>query len=202
MRWNSSILPRCIGDEIFIDLNLSNFRDPAGCSLGLAVAQQHLASGPDNDPRRARVLDCWTNGGLGAPEKADALKGWPTPGVRVEGHGPWRRRSMRFLDLKLVWQSGAGLSGESVSWISSLAEPVLSIARASRRSGGSTEVGVDSLLINCCISSAMAGVATILDAHAGDRAGEVPPVRAVALGAADGLCDLSLGGFDVAPRRW
>jgi len=105
--------PALVGEEIFIDLNLSNFRDPTGCSLGLAVAQQHLASGPDNDPRRTRVLDCWTGGGLASLEKAAAVQEWPTSGVHMENYGPWRLRSMRFLDLKLVWQSGAGLTAKA-----------------------------------------------------------------------------------------
>lgn len=102
-----------IGDEVFIDLNLSNFRDPANCSLGLAVAQQHLVTALDNDPCRARIIDCWLAGGLGSQEKGDALKAWPTRAVRVEGHGPWRQRSMRFLDLKLVWQSDVGLTAKA-----------------------------------------------------------------------------------------
>jgi hypothetical protein len=105
--------PALVGDDIFIDLNLSNFRDPAHCSLGLAVAQQHLSSGPDNDPRRTSTLDCWTAGGLASLEKAAAVQAWPTPRVRVERYGPWRQRSVRFLDLKLVWQSGAGLTAKA-----------------------------------------------------------------------------------------
>jgi hypothetical protein len=102
-----------LGPEVFVDLNLGNLRDPDRCSLGLAVAQQHLIGGGDVDPRRTRVLASWIDGKLCAPEKAASVGAWASAGVELERLGPWRRRSMRFLDVKLVWQAGLGLTAKA-----------------------------------------------------------------------------------------
>jgi hypothetical protein len=82
-----------VGNELYVDLNLENFRDPARASLGLAVSQQHALRGPEPDPSRAKVLSSWVAEGLASPAKAEA-------GQR------WLDRREHFLDLKLVWQGG------------------------------------------------------------------------------------------------
>jgi hypothetical protein len=92
-----------VGDQLFIDLNLDNFRDGHRCTLGLAAAQQHVIRGEDGDPARRRILDRWIQAGLAAPEKAEEARGWVVDAPR-SGH---------FLDLKLVWQAGAGLTAKA-----------------------------------------------------------------------------------------
>ncbi len=96
-----------LGEELFIDLNLENFRDDQRATLGLAVAQQHLYRGPEPDPERSAVLDAWTQAGLCDPAKVRAVMDWPSSarGVKV---GRFEREH-RFLDVKLVWQAKGGL---------------------------------------------------------------------------------------------
>jgi hypothetical protein len=91
--------PDLLGDEVFIDLNLDNFRDARRCSLGLAVAQQHLFRGPDPDPRRSRVLDRWIALGLADRGRAESIS--EGLGCREDVFRP----DGRFLDLKIVWQA-------------------------------------------------------------------------------------------------
>lgn len=97
--------PDLVGEELFVDLNLDNFRVPERCSLGLAVGQQHVVRGPHTDPARASMLDRWTTAGLCAPEKADAVRRWveraPESAAEYD-----RLMADRFIDLKLVWQAG------------------------------------------------------------------------------------------------
>ena len=94
--------PRLVGEEVFVDLNLDTFRDPARCSLGLAAGQQHAHRDPARDASRGRLLDRWVEDGLCAPAKRESLRGWP----------PASNRSA-FLDLKVVWQRHAGLTGKA-----------------------------------------------------------------------------------------
>jgi hypothetical protein len=92
--------PDLVGDEVYIDLNLDNFRDPSRCSLGLAVGQQHVTRGPDRDPARKRILDRWISSGICETEKASTIRAWCAA-------------PSRFLDLKLVWQSSTGLTAKA-----------------------------------------------------------------------------------------
>jgi hypothetical protein len=94
-----------LGQEIFIDLDLENFRDPGRASLGLALAQQHLLAGGEADPARPQTLARWVAAGLCAPEKARDLQQYMATTVVPGGR--------RFLDLKLVWQASAGLSAKA-----------------------------------------------------------------------------------------
>jgi hypothetical protein len=92
--------PELVGEEVFVDLNLENYRDEARCSLGLAVAQQHVIRGPHPDPRRKRVLERWVSLGLADCSRTQRV---------VDGLGDQAdvfRLDGRFLDLKLVWQAG------------------------------------------------------------------------------------------------
>lgn len=82
-----------VGDELYVDLNLENFRDPSRASLGLAVSQQHALRGPEPDASRVKVLNRWVAEGLASSAKA-------------AGCHSWLDRRERFLDLKLVWQGG------------------------------------------------------------------------------------------------
>lgn len=94
-----------LGDELYVDLNLDDFRDPQRCSLGLAVAQQHLRRGQDPDPSRTAILARWGAAGLCDPRKLTDVKSWSLS-------EPHRRhpffRDVRFLDVKLVWRAQAG----------------------------------------------------------------------------------------------
>jgi hypothetical protein len=99
--------PDLVGDEVFLDLNLENFRDPERCSLGLAVAQQHVVRGPDPDPRRRRVLERWVS--LGFAERSRAEEILEALGDRVDVLHP----GGRFLDLKLVWQAGGAVTAKA-----------------------------------------------------------------------------------------
>jgi hypothetical protein len=92
--------PELVGNEVFVDLNLENMHDSERCSLGLAVAQQHVVTGPNRDPRRARVLDRWTSLGLADSSRARRVV------AGLEGRADVFRPDGRFLDLKLVWQAG------------------------------------------------------------------------------------------------
>lgn len=95
------LYPRgCVGDEIFFDLNLANFRTQANASLGLAVGQQHVARGPDRDPSRARLLDTWIGAGLCRRAESLAVRAW----LRTAQPDDWRA----FLDIKLVWSARDG----------------------------------------------------------------------------------------------
>lgn len=96
-----------MGDQLFLDLSLNTVADPACCTLGLAVAQQHLVSGPDRDPTRARLLERWVDAGLACARKATSVRNWLEP---VSGFG---RRQSRFVDLKLVWQAGRDPSAKA-----------------------------------------------------------------------------------------
>lgn len=110
------------GDELLVDLNLDNYRDARRCTLGLALGQQHVARGPDRDPRRTHALARWVEAGHGAPARAASAQAWlAEPG--------------RFLDLKLVWSAEAPLLAKV--YLGSHARVESSSARASRTSGGS-----------------------------------------------------------------
>jgi hypothetical protein len=99
---------RLLGGTVFIDLNLENLRDPARATLGLAVAQQHLHMGPDRDPARRRILRTWTENGLCAAEKVARVQTWPASSDQASL--PPFEAEHRFLDVKLVWQAGAGIT--------------------------------------------------------------------------------------------
>jgi hypothetical protein len=94
-----------IGDDVYVDLNIADFHDRAACTLGLAIGQQHLVSGPDADPLRRRILDRWTRSGLCAPSKAGALALWLCPESEADETEGWPVRTQRLLDLKLVWHA-------------------------------------------------------------------------------------------------
>jgi hypothetical protein len=99
--------PDLVGDEVFLDLNLHNFRDEASCSIGLAVSQQHVVRGPDRDPLRTRILERWVSLGLADQGRAQRI----LEGLR--GRADVFRTDGRFLDLKLVWQAGQGAIGKA-----------------------------------------------------------------------------------------
>jgi hypothetical protein len=101
-----------IGDDAFVDLNLENFRQPGRCSLGLAVTQQHVVSGPGRDSTNARILESWVAAGLCQPNKAEALRRWPARPEDIGTSDPAKPRPGRFVDLKLVWQADRGLSAK------------------------------------------------------------------------------------------
>jgi hypothetical protein len=99
--------PDLVGDEVFLDLNLENFRDEASCSLGLAVSQQHVVRGPDRDPRRTRILERWASLGLAERGRSQRI----LEGLR--GRADVFRPDGRILDLKLVWQAGRGATAKA-----------------------------------------------------------------------------------------
>jgi hypothetical protein len=106
----AELYPReLLGEDVFLDLNLDDYRDPRRCSLGLAAARQHLASGPDRDPLRAALLERWMDRGLCDAAKVEAGHAWLTSGSRHERQGLATRSVAdgRFLDLKLVWRTGS-----------------------------------------------------------------------------------------------
>lgn len=94
-----------LGDELYLDLNLDDFRDQRRCTLGLAVAQQHLLRGANADPCRAALLEVWRKAELVDAAKVQAVQAWPrSAGTR---RNPFERE-IRYLDVKLVWTAGAG----------------------------------------------------------------------------------------------
>ncbi len=94
-----------LGDELYLDLNLDDASDPSRCTLGLAVAQQHLLRGLDSDPTRARLLKVWEAAGLCDPAKVDAVRAWPGTS---RSHPRFFLRDVRFLDIKLVFRAAHG----------------------------------------------------------------------------------------------
>jgi hypothetical protein len=90
-----------LGNELYVDLNLDDFRDPERSTLGLAVAQQHLQRGNDSDPSRRAILEAWRDAGLCEPSKLEEASAWP--GSTPRRRGPFRRE-IRYLDVKLVWR--------------------------------------------------------------------------------------------------
>jgi hypothetical protein len=100
-----------LGDQLFVDLNLNDFRDRARCTLGLAISQQHLRFGVDPDPTRARVLQAWMTAGLCDPGKAESARAWPASASRMPPR-PFERET-RFLDLKLIWTAGSGFAAKA-----------------------------------------------------------------------------------------
>jgi len=103
--------PELLGEELYFDLNLDDFRDPARCTLGLAVAQQHLFRGADPDPTRSKILELWTKAGLCTAEKVRRARTWPGSAASV-AIVPFERE-YRFLDVKLVWRAGSGFVAKS-----------------------------------------------------------------------------------------
>ncbi len=97
-----------LGELAFVDVNLSNLRDRATCTLGLAVAQQHVVRGPDSDPLRRAILERWCAAGLASSEKVTRLHD-----VLREPGGERALRGGRFLDLKLVWHAALGTSAKA-----------------------------------------------------------------------------------------
>jgi len=94
-----------LGPELYLDLNLDDFRDPERCSLGLAVAQQHLLHATNADPTRRDILSVWLARGLCDPQKALMTQAWPGSADPRRQHV--LQRDERYLDLKLVWRSGS-----------------------------------------------------------------------------------------------
>jgi hypothetical protein len=93
-----TLYPRALlGADIFVDLNLENFRDPGRASLGLAIGQQHVATGSTPDPTRRALLEVWQDAGLCSRASLVPLRQW----MSLQDAGAWR-----FLDLKLVWCAG------------------------------------------------------------------------------------------------
>jgi hypothetical protein len=94
------------GDLAFVDLNLRTLRDPTHATLGLAVAQQHLAHGPERDPLRTELLERWCSAGLADAAKVARIRDLLAVGpAAAEAATP---RAGRFLDLKLVWSAELG----------------------------------------------------------------------------------------------
>jgi hypothetical protein len=91
-----------LGDQSFVDLNLSTFRREVSCSLGLAVAQQHLAGASRGDPGRAELLARWADAGLCWPGQREAIATWLREAARDEVADGLPREARRFVDLKLV----------------------------------------------------------------------------------------------------
>ena len=96
---------RILGNELYLDLNLENFRDSERATLGLAAAQQHL-NRPDSDPTRAEILAHWLKAGLCAFPKVDRVRTWPASAWDVPQN--LFMQELRYLDLKLVWQAPTG----------------------------------------------------------------------------------------------
>lgn len=92
-----------VGDELFIDLNLTDFQDATQASLGLAVSQQQLFQAGDGDIGRQRVLDTWISAGLCSSERAAFVRNWLGVGPQM-ANVP---NASRFLDLKLVLRTGS-----------------------------------------------------------------------------------------------
>jgi hypothetical protein len=106
-----------VGDELFVDLNLDTYHDPDRCTLGLAVAQQQRDRGLVPDPGRRQVLDRWAAAGLCGRERWEMLRDWSEL-VRRSAMGASAGVTRAdvtaaFLDLKLVWDSGSGLSAKA-----------------------------------------------------------------------------------------
>jgi hypothetical protein len=96
-----------LGEEAFIDVDLTTWVDTERASLGLAVGQRHVA-GRDADGLQRALLERWSRGGLCDPVKQRQLLDWMAlrhaAGARELG-----RRC--FLDFKLVWRAqGAPLA--------------------------------------------------------------------------------------------
>jgi len=96
-----------LGDQVFLDLNLDTYRDARRCTLGLAVAPQHLFDGPAREPDRRRVLERWIEKGLCTRAQASDLRCWINGTDDGLTAARWMLRP--FLDLKLVWQAGRAL---------------------------------------------------------------------------------------------
>ena len=102
----AKLYPReLLGDELYLDLNLDDFRDPRHSTLGLAVAQQHLLRGGVPDPCRAAVLQAWQEAQLCDPAKLQSVQAWPHSACARRQ--PFERE-IRYLDVKLVWNPSAG----------------------------------------------------------------------------------------------
>jgi hypothetical protein len=102
--------PSLVGDQVFVDLNLDTLRDPQRCTLGLAVAQQHLAWVPCSEPDRRGILQRWLGAGLCTAKQATDVSSW----VNAASQGGYDAAAadpllMPFLDIKLVWQTGKRL---------------------------------------------------------------------------------------------
>jgi hypothetical protein len=105
-----------LGDELYLDLNLDDAHDARRCTLGLAVAQQHLSRGRADDRARSRILSGWLAAGLCDAERVSSVQRWPYSADPRRQHV--FRRDVRYLDVKLVlrpdrgWQAKAYLGRE------------------------------------------------------------------------------------------
>lgn len=94
-----------LGDELFLDLDLSRFRDARQAYFGLAVAQQHVRRGPERDPAHACVVSTWVEHGLCDPVKVEGLNAWLQSSATCNG--------ARFIDLKLTWSAATGFAAKA-----------------------------------------------------------------------------------------
>jgi hypothetical protein len=85
-----------LGHDVFVDLNLDDFRDPRRCTLGLEASQQQWYAGREGDRGRANVLARWVDQALATELDAGAIKAWIAADSSAE--------IQKFLDLKLVLQ--------------------------------------------------------------------------------------------------
>lgn len=100
-----------LGDELYLDLNLEDFRDAERVSLGLAVAQQHLRQAAEPDPTRRDILSAWVEAGLCDAQKAAFVEEWPRSIASRRQH--LLQRDFRYLDVKLVWRANSGWSAKA-----------------------------------------------------------------------------------------
>ena len=98
-----------LGDELFLDLDLENFRERGAASLGLAVARQHLLRGPLGETTHEPIAARWQRAGLCDAGKLELARNWPSPS---ESTRPFLRET-RFLDLKLVWRARTGFEAKA-----------------------------------------------------------------------------------------
>jgi hypothetical protein len=95
-----------LGDQVFVDLNLTTLHDAESCTLGLAVGQQHVLCGPRCEPLHGELLRRWAEVGWADPLKARSVQA--VIGAGATADLPNRVKAGRFLDLKLVWSRQSG----------------------------------------------------------------------------------------------
>jgi hypothetical protein len=103
---------RRVGDELYVDLTVSDLDAMGGNKLGLVFTPQHLTRSLEPDPGRGPLLEDCMRHGLCTSAQRSALQRWPR---RFLTEWTWDGEVIevvveQWLDLKLVWDPEAPLA--------------------------------------------------------------------------------------------
>ena len=102
-------IPDIVGSTVYVDLTVDDAVLP---KIGIAFSQQHVEWSSRHDPKRRFLLDQCVRSGLCTFEKREALLHWPGESLETFRHTDWPARLRRWLDIKIVSESGQPLEAK------------------------------------------------------------------------------------------